>query len=114
MLPSLSGIWIGTTRDDNAAQHWRMVQRGDDVHIFFTYEEQPVPTYCHIARIVDGILRIRNYPRADAVFVSAEHFVLPNWEGEGNMLFSREGLAEMMAPSAWVRYDEMMKRRDQL
>ena len=99
------GIWIGTTRDDEAAHLWRIVQRGDEVIIYFAYDLQSEPCYFHMAHIVDGILRVHSQPPVDVVFVDAQHFVVPNWDDVGDMLFSREGVAELSATSAWARYD---------
>ena len=111
---SLTGIWIGTTRDEDASYTWRVVQRGDDVFIYATFNEQTVPVYYYSGVIVANVLSINGIPTSIAVFIDAEHFVLPGWEDKRDMLFCREGLAELAAPTAWARYDAMIKRRDQL
>ena len=112
---SLTGLWIGSTREEAISHYWHIVQRSNDsVGIFITLDEQPVPVYFHTAIIVADTLRIQSQPQVDAIYLDREHFVVPHWDGEGDMLFSREGLAEMSVPFAWARYDEMTKRRTQL
>jgi len=110
---TLAGIWIGNTRDDLVLHHWRIEQRGDEIGIFITLDLSAAlnmksgPIYFHTARLVKGAMRIHSQPPVDAVFVDAEHFVLPNWDESGDMMFSREGLAELTAPAAWERYDRV-------
>lgn len=55
------------------------------------------------ARIVSARLLINGSPHA-ASFVDADHFVLPRWHDERDMLFARQGLAELSAEDAWLRY----------
>ncbi len=46
--------------------------------------------------------------------LDARYFVLPKWEDERDMLFCREGVAELSADSAWAHYDAIGNQRDQL
>lgn len=103
---ALAGTWIGATREDDVTHVWRVVQRGQSAFIYATLNEQgeqSTENY-YSARIQSNQLLINGSPHAVASLIDVDHFVLPRWHGERDMLFSRQGLAELSADAAWLRY----------
>jgi hypothetical protein len=100
ILPSLAGTWIGATREDDVTHVWRVVQRDENAFIYATVNDQGAENY-YSARIEPGHLLINGSPHARASFVDADHFVLPGWHEERDMLFSRQGLAELSTGRQW-------------
>ena len=106
MLPTLTGTWIGSTRDEAVTHVWRIVQRDDGAFIYATLDDVGTQTY-YSARIVGGTILINGCDEAKFQRVDVEHFVVLRWHDECDMLFSREGLAELTAALSWTRFDGM-------
>lgn len=105
---TFSGTWIGSTRADDVVHVWRVVQRDGHAFIYAELDEDGLQTY-YSATIRQECLLINGSPNAETIPLDKDHFVLSAWHDERDMLFSREGLAELLARSAWQRYDEMTK-----
>jgi hypothetical protein len=100
---TLAGTWIGATREEDVTHIWRVVQRGQSAFIYATVNDRGAENY-YSARIEPDCLLINGSPHAVATFVDADHFVLSRWHEERDMLFSRQGLPELSANDAWLRY----------
>jgi hypothetical protein len=100
---ALAGTWIGATREDDVTHVWHVVQRGESAFIYAMVNERGAENY-YSARIKPDHLLINGSSHAIAWFVDADHFVLPCWHDERDMLFSRQGLPELSADDAWLRY----------
>ena len=113
MPVSLSGTWIGTTREDDVMHVWRVVQHDDTVFIYARVEDNPTEDYFSGSVTAEAVLLNGNLGARvimdDTTLIDAEHFVLKGWHDQRDMLFSREGLAELMTAAAWLRYDRIQK-----
>jgi hypothetical protein len=107
----IAGTWIGATREDHVMHVWRIVQRGENAFVYATLDDHGAENY-YSARVMPGAMLINGNPHAQALLVDAGHFILPRWHDGHDMLFSREGLAELSALSTWERYDSCMARRE--
>jgi hypothetical protein len=110
-MNDLTGTWIGSTRENDLVWTWRVTQRDDNVFVYATFNDQTVPVYYYSGHVTDGVMHINGNPIAVAVPLSAEHFVLRAWEDGRDMLFCRQGIAQLMVEEAWGRYDMNMRGR---
>ena len=113
----LGGRWIGATQGcDMPAHVWEITQHGRRLTIETRWEDAT-----HVTRLYGELLPDQPaFTLGDqftATLVDAQHFIIPGWDtndargGVGpdyDVVFSRPGIAELTASSAWLKHRERL------